>query len=57
MVDLLELLGPALTTERRCGVWKSVFALLQLFVSKNQDAGPIAGKLYASFAAVSRYQK
>ena len=55
MVDLLELLGPALTIERRCGVWKSVFALLQLFVSKNQDTGPIAAKLYASFAAVSRY--
>ena len=51
MVDLLSLLDN-LTIEKRCNVWRAVFALAQMYVEQNQDIGHIADKLAQSLAAV-----
>ena len=53
MVDLLSMLEN-LTVEKRCTVWRSVFALAQMYVDQNQDIGHIADKLQQSLAVVAQ---
>ena len=53
MVDLLSMLEN-LTVEKRCTVWRAVFALAQMYVEQNQDIGHIADKLQQSLAVVAQ---